>query len=300
MSDAIVVLNAGSSSIKFSVFAMQDGNLELLLRGQTEGLYTLARFLAKDGSGAVVAEHSWDAGQPPGHDGALQHLLEYLRAELSTYRPLAVGHRVVHGGPDAIGPVRVTAQVLDHLEGFIPLFPLHLPHNLAPVRLLLELAPELPQVASFDTSFHRSNPEISQLYALPPEYAEAGVRRYGFHGLSYEYIARRLRELDPEAAGGRVVVAHLGSGASMCALNDGQSIASTMGFSAMDGLPMGTRPGNLDPGVVLHLIQENGMSPEALTDLFYKKSGLLGVSGISNDMRVLLESDDPHADVPLN
>ncbi|MGD1983204.1 MAG: acetate/propionate family kinase [Chromatiaceae bacterium] len=300
MSDAIVVLNAGSSSIKFSVFAMQDGNLELLLRGQTEGLYTLARFLAKDGSGAVVAEHSWDAGQPPGHDGALQHLLEYLRAELSTYRPLAVGHRVVHGGPDAIGPVRVTAQVLDHLEGFIPLFPLHLPHNLAPVRLLLELAPELPQVASFDTSFHRSNPEISQLYALPPEYAEAGVRRYGFHGLSYEYVASVLPQFDQRAASGKTIVCHLGNGVSACAMQAGKSMASSMGFTGVEGLPMGTRSGALDPGVILYLMDQRGMDVRAIERLIYKESGLLGVSGLSSDMRTLLQSDDPRAQLAVD
>ncbi|MGB5199071.1 MAG: acetate/propionate family kinase [Sedimenticolaceae bacterium] len=300
MSDAIVVLNAGSSSIKFSVFAMQDGNLELLLRGQTEGLYTLARFLAKDGSGAVVAEQSWDAGQPPGHDGALQHLLEYLRAELSTYRPLAVGHRVVHGGPDAIGPVRVTAQVLDYLEGFVPLFPLHLPHNLAPVRLLLELAPELPQVASFDTSFHRSNPEISQLYALPPEYAEAGVRRYGFHGLSYEYVASVLSQFDQRAASGKTIVCHLGNGVSACAMQGGRSMASSMGFTGVEGLPMGTRSGALDPGVMLYLMDQRGMNVHAIERLIYKESGLLGVSGLSSDMRTLLESDAPRAQLAVD
>ncbi|MGB5253247.1 MAG: acetate/propionate family kinase [Sedimenticolaceae bacterium] len=300
MSDAIVVLNAGSSSIKFSVFAMQDGNLELLLRGQTEGLYTLARFLAKDGSGAVVAEQSWDAGQPPGHDGALQHLLEYLRAELSTYRPLAVGHRVVHGGPDAIGPVRVNAQVLDYLEGFVPLFPLHLPHNLAPVRLLLELAPELPQVASFDTSFHRSNPEISQLYALPPEYAEAGVRRYGFHGLSYEYVASVLSQFDQRAASGKTIVCHLGNGVSACAMQGGRSMASSMGFTGVEGLPMGTRSGALDPGVMLYLMDQRGMNVHAIERLIYKESGLLGVSGLSSDMRTLLESDAPRAQLAVD
>ena len=300
MSDAIVVLNAGSSSIKFSVFAMQDGDLELLLRGQTEGLYTVARFLAKDGIGTVVAEHSWDAGQPPGHDGALKHLLEYLRAELSTYRPLAVGHRVVHGGPDAIGPVRVTAQVLDHLEGFVPLFPLHLPHNLAPVRLLLELAPELPQVASFDTSFHRSNPVISQLYALPPEYAEAGVRRYGFHGLSYEYVASVLSQFDQRAASGKTIVCHLGNGVSACAMQGGRSMASSMGFTGVEGLPMGTRSGALDPGVMLYLMDQRGMDARAIERLIYKESGLLGVSGLSSDMRTLLQSEAPRAQLAVD
>jgi len=300
MSDAIVVLNAGSSSIKFSVFATQGRDLELVLRGQTEALYTEAAFLAKDGSGAVVAEHSWDAGHPPGHDGALQHLLEYLRAELSTYRPLAVGHRVVHGGPDATGPVRVTAQVLEYLEGFVPLFPLHLPHNLAPVRLLLELAPELPQVASFDTSFHRSNPEISQLYALPPEYAEAGVRRYGFHGLSYEYVASVLSQFDQRAASGKTIVCHLGNGVSACAMQGGRSMASSMGFTGVEGLPMGTRSGALDPGVMLYLMDQRGMDARAIERLMYKESGLLGVSGLSSDMRTLLQSDAPRAQLAVD
>jgi len=300
MSDAIVVLNAGSSSIKFSVFATQGEDLDLVVRGQSEGLYTEARFLAKDGEGAVVAEHSWDAGHHPGHDGALQHLLEYLRAELSAYRPLAVGHRVVHGGPDATGPVRVTAQVLDDLEGFVPLFPLHLPHNLAPVRLLLELAPDLPQVASFDTSFHRSNPEISQLYALPPEYAEAGVRRYGFHGLSYEYVASVLSQFDQRAASGKTIVCHLGNGVSACALQGGRSMASSMGFTGVEGLPMGTRSGALDPGVMLYLMDQRGMDARAIERLIYKESGLLGVSGLSSDMRTLLQSDAPRAQLAVD
>lgn len=300
MSDAIVVLNAGSSSIKFSVFATQGGDLELLLRGQTEGLYTQAAFVAKDGSGAVVAEHSWDAGQPPGHDGALQHLLEYLRAELSTYRPLAVGHRVVHGGPDANDPVRVTAQVLDHLDGFVPLFPLHLPHNLAPVRLLLELASELPQVACFDTSFHRTNPQVSQLYALPPEYAEAGVRRYGFHGLSYEYVASVLSQFDQRAACGKTIVCHLGNGVSACAMQAGRSMASSMGFTSVEGLPMGTRSGALDPGILLYLMDQRGMDVRAIERLIYKESGLLGVSGLSSDMRTLLQSDAPRAQLAVD
>ena len=291
MSDAIVVLNAGSSSIKFSVFAIRGGDLELVLRGQTEGLYTEARFLAKDGSGAVVAGHSWDAGHPPGHDGALEHLLDYLRAELSAYRTIAVGHRVVHGGPDASGPVRITPEVLDYLKGFVPLFPLHQPHNLGPVQLLLEHAPELPQVACFDTSFHCTNPKISQLYALPPEYAEAGVRRYGFHGLSYEYVASVLSQFDQRAASGKTIVCHLGNGVSACAMQDGRSMASSMGFTGVEGLPMGTRSGALDPGVMLYLMDQRGMDARAIEHLIYKESGLLGISGVSSDMRTLLQSN---------
>ena len=295
MSDAIVVLNAGSSSIKFSIFAAADADLELVLRGQIEGLYTKARFLARDGSGTVVAEHSWDAEHPLGHDGALDHLFGYLRAELSGYRPLGVGHRVVHGGLEYKGPVRLTPEVFGYLEGFIPLFPLHQPHNLGPVRRLLESAPDLPQVACFDTSFHRTNPPISQLYALPPEYAEAGVRRYGFHGLSYEYIASVLSRFDPRAASGKTIVCHLGNGVSACAMRGGKSMASTMGFTGVEGLPMGSRSGALDPGVLLYLMDQRGMDARAIERLIYKESGLLGVSGLSSDMRTLLRSDEPRA-----
>jgi acetate kinase len=295
MSDAIVVLNAGSSSIKFSIFAVRDADLELVLRGQIEGLYTKARFLAKDAGGTQVAERSWDADSPPGHDGALDHLFGYLRDELSGYRPLGIGHRVVHGGLDYREPVRLTPQVLAYLEGFIPLFPLHQPHNLAPVRRLLERVPNLPQVACFDTSFHRTNPEIAQLYALPLEYAEAGVRRYGFHGLSYEYIASVLPRFDRRAALGNTVVFHLGNGVSACAMQAGKSMASTMGFTGVEGLPMGTRSGALDPGVMLYLMDQRGMDARAIERLIYKESGLLGVSGLSSDMRTLLASDEPRA-----
>ena len=300
MSDAIVVLNAGSSSIKFSIFAARDAELDLVLRGQVEGLYAEARFLAKDGSGGVVAERAWDGGSPLDHDGALDHLFDYLHAELSGYRPLGIGHRVVHGGLDYTGPVRLTPEVLAYLEGFIPLFPLHQPHNLAPVRRLLERVPELPQVACFDTSYHRTNPEISQLYALPPEYAQAGVRRYGFHGLSYEYIASVLPHNDSRAAAGNTVVCHLGNGVSACAMHGGKSMASSMGFSSVEGLPMGTRSGTLDPGILLYLMDQRGMDVRAIERLIYKESGLLGVSGLSSDMRTLLASDEPRAKLAVD
>jgi acetate kinase len=300
MADAIAVLNAGSSSIKFSLFVIRDDHAEVLVRGQIEGIYTTPRFIAKDGQGTVMAEKSWQEGTKLGHDGALEHLLAYVRSEFTGYHLLGVGHRVVHGGLDYTQPVRVDAEVLAKLERLIPLVPLHQPHNLAPIRLLLERRPELPQVACFDTSFHRTSPHVAQLYALPLEYAEAGVMRYGFHGLSYEYIASVLPKFDARAASGRTVVLHLGNGASMCALENGKSVASTMGFSGVEGLPMGTRSGALDPGVLLYLMDGRGMDARAIEELIYKKSGLLGISGISSDMRTLLESKEPRARLAID
>lgn len=295
MDDAIIVVNAGSSSVKFSLFAVEGESLAVVVRGQLEGLYTKPRFQTKDAEGRVVGEHSWEAGTTLGHEGALDYLVAYLRSELAGYRPIAVGHRVVHGGLNHPDPVRITPEVLTELEAFIPLFPLHQPHNLTPVRRLLARAPELPQVACFDTSFHQTNPTISQLYALPLEYAEAGVRRYGFHGLSYEYIAGVLPQFDPQAAAGRTVVLHLGNGASMCAMRAGRSQASSMGFTGVEGLPMGTRSGALDPGVMLYLMDQRGMDARAIERLIYKESGLLGISGLSSDMRTLLASVEPRA-----
>ena len=297
MSDAILVVNAGSSSIKFSVFLERGDALDLLLGGQIEGLYTTPRFKAKDAAGAVVGEQQWTAGEPLGHDGAITYLAGFLREQLGEHRLAAVGHRVVHGGLDYAAPVRLTAEIVGHLEQFIPLAPLHQPHNLKPIRLLLANRPELPQVACFDTAFHRRQPEVAQAFALPSEITDRGVRRYGFHGLSYEYIASVLPEYDPRAAAGRTVVLHLGNGASMCAIHNGKSLASTMGFTAVDGLPMGTRCGNLDPGVVLYLVDELKMDARAIEKLLYQQSGLLGVSGLSSDMRTLLASDEPKAQV---
>src|SRR5512139_1551030 len=290
MADVIAVLNAGSSSIKFSLFVIRDGEAELLARGQTEGIYTTPRFVAKNREGAVMAEKSWPEGTRLGHDGAIDHLFAHVRAEFAGHHLLGVGHRVVHGGLDYTEPVRLTPEVLSKLERLIPLVPLHQPHNLAPIRLLLERRPELPQVACFDTSFHRTNPHLAQLYALPPEYAETGVIRYGFHGLSYEYIASVLPQLDTRAASGKTVVLHLGNGASMCALESCRSMTSTMEFSSFVGLPMGTRCGALDPGVLLYLMEGRGMDVRAIEKLVYSQSGLLGVSGISSDMRTLLKS----------
>lgn len=295
MRDAILVLNAGSSSIKFSLFAEAGADLALQCRGQIEGLYTAPKFAARDANGASLAEKAWGEGHRLGHDGAIAHLREFLRGELADFRLAGIGHRVVHGGLDFAQPVRVGGEVISRLEKFIPLAPLHQPHNLAPIRMLLEGAPELAQVACFDTSFHRSNPEIGQRFAIPDELHQAGVRRYGFHGLSYEYIASVLPEHDAQAAAGRTIVLHLGNGSSMCALASGKSVASTMGFTAVDGLPMGTRCGAIDPGVLLYLMDERGMDARAIEKLIYQQSGLLGVSGISSDMRSLLESDAPRA-----
>ncbi|MEJ8824585.1 acetate/propionate family kinase [Variovorax humicola] len=301
MNDAIVVLNAGSSSLKFSLFAGSD-DLPFVAGGQVSGLYTAAsRFVGKDAAGKQVAEKRWDADAKLDHHGAIAHIVEWLKTTHGhEHRLSAVGHRVVHGGMDYAAPVRVDSEVVARLEKLVPLAPLHQPHNLAPIRALLKRAPELPQVACFDTAMHRSNPPLAQMFALPKALSDEGVRRYGFHGLSYEYIASVLPKFDPHAASGRTVVLHLGNGASMCALQAGRSIASTMGFTAVDGLPMGTRCGALDPGVILYLMDERGMDARAIEKLIYSQSGLLGVSGVSSDMRELLESDQPQAKVAVD
>ena len=300
MADAIAVLNAGSSSFKFSLFAADAGGLQVAARGQAEGLYTAARFVAKDRAGAVIEEKSWGEGVALGHAGALDHLIAFLRRRLKEYRLVGVGHRVVHGGMEHSQPVRVDAAVLVALEKYIPLAPLHQPHNLAPIRALLERLPQLPQVACFDTAFHRGQPSVAQQFALPRSITDRGVIRYGFHGLSYEYIAGVLQEYDARAAAGKVVVLHLGNGSSMCAIANGRSMASTMGFTAVDGLPMGTRCGSLDPGVVLYLIDELKMDARAVEKLIYQQSGLLGVSGISSDMRTLLASGESGAKAAID
>ena len=297
---AIAVLNAGSSSVKFSVFFRRGGELVLRLRGQIEGLFNRPHFIAKDPAGATVGEKSWPENTKLGHDGALAHLFAFLRERADGAQLVGVGHRVVHGGMRYTQPVRVDAALLEALDRFVPLAPLHQPHNLAAIRAVMQRAPEVPQVACFDTAFHRTNPELSQMFALPYELHEEGVRRYGFHGLSYEYIASVLPRVDAQAAQGRTVVLHLGNGSSMCALQGGRSVASTMGFTAVDGLPMGTRTGNLDPGVVLYLMDERGMDARAVEKLLYQQSGLLGVSGIASDMRTLLASDEPRAKLAID
>jgi len=299
MPDTIAVLNAGSSSIKFSLFSAQGETLAPSIRGQIEGLSTSPRFVAKAADGAQIAEKRWPEGVKLDHDEALDVLIGFLRSELADNRLIGIGHRVVHGGLAYTQPVHVDAEVLKVLETFIPLAPLHQPHNLTPIRRALELAPELPQIACFDTSFHRSQPEVAQMFALPAELREAGIRRYGFHGLSYEYIASIMSGSVPAAAWDKTIVLHLGNGASMCAMEAGRSVASTMGFTAVDGLPMGTRSGSLDPGVILHLIEQRGMDVRAVEKLIYNQSGLLGVSGISSDMRTLLASEDPKAGLAI-
>ena len=295
MSAAILVLNAGSSSIKFSVFMLQGEDLEQNVRGQIEGLFTAPRFVAKDGDGRTISEKSWGDGVKLDHAGALDHLNRFLREELEDVTLVGVGHRVVHGGLEFMQPALLDGNVVAALEKFIPLAPLHQPHNLTPIRVILERSPELPQVACFDTSFHRTNPPIAQRFAIPAELHDAGVQRYGFHGLSYEYVAAVLPRYDETAASGKTIVLHLGNGASMCALQGGRSVASTMGFTAVEGLPMGTRSGSVDPGVLLYLMDQRGMDARAIEKLIYNQSGLLGVSGISSDMRVLLASEDARA-----
>jgi acetate kinase len=300
---AIVVLNAGSSSIKFAAFACDARSWDLgerLLHGEIDGVGSAARLVAWDQDGAALhADGIADGDTPQAHEHALRQLFEWLERQLGDRTLLAVGHRVVHGGEHFVAPVRIAADVLARLDALSPLAPLHQPHNLAAIRVIAALLPGLPQVASFDTAFHSTQPWLAQAYALPRRLRDAGIRRYGFHGLSYEYIAGELPARLGALADGRVVVAHLGNGASLCALRERRSVATTMGFTALDGLMMGTRCGNLDPGVVLYLQNALGMSPADVEHLLYQESGLLGVSGISADMRTLQASDDPSAEAAI-
>lgn len=286
MSGVVLVVNAGSSSIKLEVFATE--GLVSLAHLLFEGIGVRPAMCAKDAAGTVLAEHAWGHGKgPPSHGAALAEVTAWLGGFLGGRPVVAVGHRVVHGGPDFARPVIVDRAVRAALETFVPLAPLHQPHNLAGIDAMAALHPGVPQVACFDTAFHRGHPFVADAFALPRALYDDGIRRYGFHGLSYEYIARRLAERAPDIAMGRVIVAHLGNGASMCAMQGGRSIDSTMGFTALDGLPMGTRTGQLDPGVILHLISAKGMDTAALTRLLYTDSGLKGLSGVSSDMRDL-------------
>jgi acetate kinase len=296
MKDLILVLNAGSSSLKFTLFIDKGGKLEALYAGQVEGIVTEARFKIKDSDGNVVGEKKWPPGKPLGHEGAIEAIFAWGKSNLGVGdRIAAAGHRVVHGGLDYTKPTLINEEVLKDLEKYIPLAPLHQPHNLNAISICAKRRADVPQVACFDTSFHTSIPAVAQAFGLPRKYTEKGVRRYGFHGLSYEYIASVLPGYEPEAAKGRIVVAHLGNGASMCGMRGLKSVATTLGFTAVDGLVMGTRCGALDPGVMLYLMDECGMNARDIESLIYKESGLLGVSGISSDMRTLLESKEPHA-----
>jgi acetate kinase len=293
--DTILVVNAGSSSVKFQIFAIEgEGRLRRQIKGQMDGIGTRPRLRATGANDDPMADRAYPIESVPNVPAALAIAGGWLRDEIGI-DPIAVGHRVVHGGPDYDRPVLIDHGVVARLERLVPLAPLHQPHNLAPIRSILSNFPTLPQVACFDTAFHRSHGPLADHYAIPHQLHAEGVRRYGFHGLSYEYVAKALVQVAPEIAKGRVIVAHLGSGASMCALNGGRSVESTMGFTALDGLPMGTRPGQIDPGVILYLIAEKGMSATNVQNFLYRECGLKGLSGISNDMRELQGSEDPRA-----
>jgi len=291
MIQTIAAFNAGSSSIKFALY---EGETTLQFRGQIEGIGVSPRLHVLDENGNRLLERSL-AAEGFDHRAATREILN-LAVALKKDSPVAgVGHRVVHGGVRYAAPVRIDPTVMAALAELTPLAPLHQPHSLAPIEAILEIAPEIPQVACFDTAFHRSQPNLAQLFALPRKFTDAGIRRYGFHGLSYEYIRSRFNDVAPELAHARVIAAHLGNGASLCAIRDGKSLASTMGFTAVDGLVMGTRCGTIDPGVLVHLMDAYKMDARAIEHLIYKESGLLGASGISSDMRTLRASTDPRA-----
>jgi len=291
----ILVLNSGSSSLKFCVYGQPGpGRWQAEFRGQVEGIGTAPRLKARDANGGILAEQALDPGVRDSR-AALDALAAWLRATCGNAHMLGVGHRVVHGGPRHAGPAVVTPAVLEELRALKPLAPLHQPDNLAVIEAIAGQMPGVPQVACFDTSFHRGQPAVAGVVPLPREICRQGIQRYGFHGLSYEYIASALPQAAPELAAGRVIVAHLGSGASLCALRGGRSIDTTFGFTALDGLCMGTRPGSVDPGVILYLFQRLGMSASEVETMLYKESGLLGISGISSDMRELLDNDEPSA-----
>ena len=299
MTDAILALNAGSSSIKFSLFDTTNGisSHSLLYQGAVDGIGGNPHFLVQDTTGQRLVDEQLKtkATTQPGHKEALGVLLDWVERQETGLTLIAVGHRVVHGGTLFLAPVLVDSQVIKQLESLVPLAPLHQPHNLAAIRSIATINPNVPQVACFDTAFHCTQPPIAQAFALPRDLTDQGIKRYGFHGLSYEYIASILPDYVDYRADGRVIVAHLGNGASMCALQGRKSLATTMGFTALDGLPMGTRCGSIDPGVILYLLSELHMDAPGITDLLYHRSGLLGVSGQSSDMRELLTSNSPRA-----
>ena len=298
--DAILAVNAGSSSVKFKIFDLVTaGDPRWRIKGQLDGIGTQPRLRAESNDGSLLIDKSYLPREIADVAAAIATIGDWLR-EAQAFTLIAVGHRVAHGGPQYDRPVVVDHAVLASLQRYVSLAPLHQPNNLAPIQTLLARRPELIQVACFDTAFHRGHSEVADHFAIPESYYTEGVRRYGFHGLSYEYVASRLREIAPAAAKGRVIVAHLGSGASMCALDNGRSVESTMGFTALDGLPMGTRPGQIDPGVILYLMDKKEMSPAALEALLYRESGLKGLSGISSDMRELEKSEAPGAALAID
>lgn len=296
MAEAILVFNAGSSSIKFGLYEIDAaGRPSPHLHGLLEGIGTAPHLIVQRAGGGVAHEQFWPVGASLSHEDLLTPLLALIEAEGGRERLRAVSHRVVHGGTRHFRPALIDEALLAELEALTPLAPLHQPHNLAPVRAIAALRPGLLQIACFDTAFHRTLPLRAERFPLPRPLFDQGIRRYGFHGISYEYVSRRLAALDPKLAAGRVIAAHLGNGASLCAMQGGRSVDTTMGFTALDGLMMGTRSGSIDPGVVIDLIRRFGHTPESVEDLLYRHSGLLGVSGISPDMRTLLASSDPRA-----
>lgn len=297
MNNYLLVINAGSSSIKFAVYQRDASSSQLVAdaAGQIEGIGNQPNFKVKNNHGVILVERKLSADEARDHTGAITIIRTWLQGYFAGGTLLAVGHRVVHGGQHYLAPVLIDAKILKDLENLIPLAPLHQPHNLSAIRAFQEIMPNLPQVACFDTAFHCTQPTVAQRFALPRHFFDEGVRHYGFHGLSYEYIASVLPTLEPSLADARIIVAHLGNGASLCAIHNGRSIATTMGFTPLDGLVMGTRCGSIDPGVLLYLMDHYGMEARAMEQLLYHQSGLLGVSGISSDMRTLLVSDDPCA-----
>jgi acetate kinase len=295
MGQVVLTINAGSSSVKFATFAYGGGDFEELARGQVEGLGAEAKFTAKRMSGAKTQFALNGGRRSADHRDAMKAILRWLGEEKLDHNVVAVGHRVLHGGRDITRPARVDAALLATLRTLIPLGELHEPFNILGIEAALEAFPGTPQVACFDTAFHRTQPFVADAYGLPRSYYDEGVRRYGFHGSSFEYISQRLKTVAPEIAGGRVVICHLGNGSSMCAIRHGQAQATTMGMTPLDGLPMGTRVGQIDPGVLFYLMKMKGMSPAEVSDLITYKSGLKGMSGISQDMRELEASDSPAA-----